>query len=122
MRKSKIVDVGGKQIEVREITLREALDLKDRFSNVNDVRDLLADVAARWTSVTLDDLIDLAPSELKALWLAFQDVNGDFFAAAQWLGLDQTVIGIVNQMRKALRNSTLGFVGLATDPPPSTTD
>jgi len=129
MRRIQTVTVGDADvaldIEVREVRLGEALDLVDRLDAVNlgNLRAALDEAVQRWTSLdSLDALKRFTPSELRGLWEAFQEVNGDFFAAARRVGLDGLANEILTRLGADLRGYLLASFGPGTEPQPSTTD
>ena len=51
------------------------------------------------TNIDMNRLEEFAPSELKQLWEAFREVNGDFFVVIQKLKIEEI---ITDSLRKSL--------------------
>ncbi len=86
MRVIREIEVGGKLVEVKEMTVGEIRAwLKDSGAVSGDLVDatLFEDYSlpdlARMTSLTAADVADLAPSELRLVFEAAREVNADFF-------------------------------------------
>lgn len=85
MRKEKRVDVAGKEVVVRELTVEEVTNIMDAQEGQKvGVLDLLfpdrlpADAVCLATGLTIEQLNTMAPSELDAIWKAAEEVNSFF--------------------------------------------
>jgi len=99
MRKTVTFKIEGyeKSFTVNELTVKEIISLTSE--------DLLGDVSISklkenfetrllpiCSNIELSDLMEMAPSDLKAIWDNFKKVNSDFFAVARNAGLDKILI------------------------------
>ncbi|MFH1091633.1 MAG: hypothetical protein V1742_08685 [Pseudomonadota bacterium] len=114
MPKTKEIDLGDKKITVRELTLREVLELMSSWTDVAaedqsgyaspedgrpdlaGIKDLLEQILSLCTGLSLEGLLDLYPSEALHLWEAVGEVNQVFFGAVKALGLG----GMLDQIGK----------------------
>jgi hypothetical protein len=96
MRKTKIVKIDNKEITVRELRvkdIRQVLDLSD-----NAATDIMKDAETLLplaTDISLAELEEMAPSEIKVLWDAFKEVNADFLALIERLGITKALEGLI---------------------------
>lgn len=79
MKKTSTITVNDKVITVNELTMRQILDFKDKFSDL-DMLAGMQELVGLLTDATPAFLLDLAPSELKAIYEKVKEVNADFFA------------------------------------------
>jgi hypothetical protein len=94
MRKVKETKIDGrkKPVTVRELTVEQILFLIDGGKAVPGKNMALGDLEtflAYCTDITLDDLKQLAPSEIKAVYDDFREVNAVFFEMARAVGFDK---------------------------------
>ena len=109
MQAVRIFDLNGRQIVIKELTLGEIrawLASVVNQSEGGDVVDALLfedfEPAAlvRMTDLSLRDLDDYGPSDLRLLANAYREVNADFFAMRQRMVQAQRVL--VSQISNAL--------------------
>lgn len=86
MRVIREIEVGGRTVQVRELTVGEIRAwLKDSGAVSGDVVDatLFEDFSlpdlTRMTSLAAAEVADMAPSELRLVFEAVREVNADFF-------------------------------------------
>jgi len=97
MRKTKSFKIKGydKQYEVKEMTVREIIDLiqdkaLDGDLTLDGFKEYFSDQLPKFTNIKdLDEIIDMAPSELTEIWENFSEANSVFFAVARKAGLEQ---------------------------------
>ena len=129
MRLTKEVPIGDKKIVVNELSVRQIKLLwKDLIHDTTTPDIIMGNdlLKKHWdqcvSGITLDETDDLAPSELKQVYDAFNEVNGVFFDLAL------RVIGenpFLQELRAAVMQDLIGkFVGLLKEdtPAPGTTD
>jgi predicted RNase H-like nuclease (RuvC/YqgF family) len=105
MRLKKTFDIEGhkKKFEVNELTVKEIIDLSkdkaiDKLS-VDALKELFQTrLLPLCSNIELDDLIEMAPSELKIIWDNFEEVNKTFFELARNAGIGQTL----GELKKAI--------------------
>lgn len=86
----KTVAIDGNKYEVREIIVQEMLDIKKivgGLSNMSDIVTNIDKILPYCSTVTQDDLVKMAPSDIETLWKAFKEVNSVFFSTIQTFGL-----------------------------------
>jgi hypothetical protein len=111
MRKRDTLKIDDKEITVKEMTVREIIDLannKDLLGSPDLDMAALKDQAERYLpkfieGVKVDELLDFAPSDLKELYVKFKEVNAVFFDIARAAGLTQ----IVEDLKAALQKDFL---------------
>jgi len=120
MRKSKTVKIDDKEITVKELRVKdirfiletaEHAEDDDLLKQTNTLLPLVADIK-------LDDIEVMAPSEIKILWEAFQEVNADFLSVIGRLGIKEALI---NSIRKHLTDA-LADLSSGDIPEPGSTD
>lgn len=103
-RKSKIVLLEKKEVEIKELTIQDILDLfsLDSKFELDDFKKIFKKFLPRVSNITFNDLLDLAPSELNELYEAFKEVNADFINAFKSLGVGNHLAMIGSDLRKAI--------------------
>lgn len=128
MRKHEVIEIDGRKITVSELKVKDILSLirgeDGRLGavTVSEVIRKATEVLPLAVDCPVEELQELAPSELEAVWEAFKRVNSVFFAVAGTLG----VKGVLEDLRNSAARtfSTLYFSSLsaATGRPPESTD
>lgn len=116
MRKHKTVKIDNREIAIKELRVRDILDIFNAAGKSTEgAQDDLAlfmgifrEHLPKVTDVAPEDLLELAPSEIKVLLAAFEEVNEDFFGLARRLGIDQILV----RLREAI---LADFSALAAD-------
>lgn len=104
MRKIKIRKIDDKEITVKELKvkdIREILNIGETLGNdiLKDIERLLPFAA----DIKPEDLGEMAPSEIKLLWEDFKEVNADFLAVVERLGIATAFGGLIrNHLTDAL--------------------
>ncbi len=112
MRKQKKVKIDNKEIVVKELRVRDMLELMEEWDKEQNFSLSYASkiLECATEGVNLEDLKDFTPSELKIIWDAFEEVNSVFFKAAQAVGLGKVVVQIkdslINDLSRLLVNSS----------------
>lgn len=115
MRKTSSFKIEGydRNFVVNELTIRQIIDLMqdERLSEdkitLNDFKEYFGNtVLPSFSNITFDDLIEMAPSELKTIWEKFQEVNSVFFEVARSLGLEK----ILEDLRRAIIEDSLNLL------------
>lgn len=117
MRLTKTIKIDGEEITVKELRvkdLRKIMDSMDDFSGLDQALELLPMA----TSLTPEQIEEMAPSELGRVWDAFKEVNAFFLEILEKSGLVKMLKTSVQQ------NLTESFAGLsnADMPTPPTTE
>lgn len=96
MRKQKKINIDNKEIVVKELRVRDMLELMEEWDKEQNFSWAHAGkVLERATEgLDIEDLKDLTPSEIKVIWDAFKEVNSVFFKAAQAMDLGKVVAQI----------------------------
>jgi hypothetical protein len=105
MRLKKTFEIEGyaKKFEVKELTVKEIIDLsKDKAVDNLTVESLKELFQTRLlplcSNIELDDLLEMAPSELMTIWQNFEEVNKTFFELARNAGVGETLA----ELKKAI--------------------
>jgi hypothetical protein len=87
VRKEKRVSLGDRELTVRELTIRAIRELAASIEEggEGDVFSEVAKMVSMCTSLSEEEALELAPSELKQVWQAVREVNADFFELASEL-------------------------------------
>ncbi len=113
MRKTKRVKLDEQEITVKELTVKEWLDLMQQGEDLG-VELLQQNLPLFVEGMTLDELMTLAPSELETVYAAFKEVNAVFFKVAQALGMDNILIQARAAVITNLSSQLSGSVPRAT--------
>ena len=107
MRKREPIKIDKREITVKELTVREILEIAELKNVTSD--NLSIDVFKKEFSnylpravegVKVEDLLDMAPSELKEIYDKFKEVNGVFFDVARSVGLGELMDNIKTAIQK----------------------
>ncbi len=114
MRKTKTIKIDGKEITVKELKIKTIFKLWDNFftkdMSLASFREMFGDLLPVMApELKMDDLEDMAPSEIRFLWDTFREVNADFFAVVRLEGAGQ----VLAELKKALLSDFANlFAGL----------
>jgi hypothetical protein len=103
LRKHKSIKIDDKEITVRELRVKDLIELLDRTGadpNNANLLEALRTFLPKCSDLTVDDLTGMAPSEIKQVYDAFKEVNEVFFETARGLGLGNVVADLKNSIRK----------------------
>jgi hypothetical protein len=110
MRNSKSIEIDDKKITVYELTVAEIIGIgetkaiKEKSTDLSDFKSVLEDYLPKALSgVTLDELIKMAPSDLKEIYDIFREVNATFFDVARSMGMGE----LLNQVTQAIQKDFL---------------
>jgi len=119
MRKSKTVKIDEKEITVKELRVKDIRTVLEIAEHAEE-DDLLKQAEALLplvTDIKLDDIEEMAPSEIKILWEAFREVNADFLSVIGRLGIEETFVKLIQaHLTDALADLSSGDI-----PEPGTT-
>ena len=107
MRNSKPIEIDDKKITVYELTVAEIIQIgqtktiKDKSTDLTDFKDILENYLPKALSgITLDELIKMAPSDLKKIYNIFREVNATFFDVARSVGLGELLNQVIQAIQK----------------------
>ncbi|MDY6903689.1 MAG: hypothetical protein SWH61_03295 [Thermodesulfobacteriota bacterium] len=89
MRQSKTITIDDDKITVYELTVEEVLSVIEDSDGV-DIS-LINEHLSKCTNLSFEKMKKMAPSELKQVWAAFQEVNAVFFSIIEKTGVFQQV-------------------------------
>jgi len=104
-RKTKTITIDDMRITVYEVVVADLLAALD--TPEDEAAGRLDEFMPKCTDLSLDKAKTLAPSELKAVWDAFRDVNDVFFSLLEKLGVTDAVTGEVRAAVLAELNATV---------------
>jgi len=99
-------EIDGKKITVYELTVEEIINIGEEQKRLNDpsldqFKVLLEEYLGKAvTGITLDDLIKMAPSDIKVIYDDFLEVNKTFFGVARSLGLAELLETLKQAVQK----------------------
>jgi len=98
MRKHKVLeDIGGRPVTVYEIRPRDILGWLGDEQNIKDI-EKGKELLAQCCSLTVDEILDLYPSESEQVWNAFEEVNASFFALLRATGVLDEVKDLIRMV------------------------
>ena len=90
---SKTLNLAGKNVTVRELTVQEIYDLSQLGDETNQVN-TLAVLLSTATSATREDILPLAPSQLQPLIDLFLEVNSPFLGQMRAVGMKEAAAAL----------------------------
>ena len=99
MRKTKTVKIDDKEFTVKELRVKDIRSLQEMAERAEE-DDFFKEAEAlipQITGIKLDDIEEMAPSEIKILWGAFREVNADFLSAIERLGIKEAFISSIQK-------------------------
>lgn len=120
MPKCKVIKIDEKEIIVNELSVKDLLSLFDESDPEKGIEGFLGQVdefLPRATDAKLDELKQMAPSELKLLYDAFKEVNAVFFDVARFLGLGSLLTQIKSSLVKDFGGLFAGLLKPGTEMP-----
>jgi hypothetical protein len=101
MQNQSTITINGREITVKEMTVRQVLTVKNEIANKN-LTDTFDHLLPLLTDVSADELLDFTPSGLRALYEKVKEVNADFFTVVP---LDKILAGLGNQISELIMQS-----------------
>lgn len=106
MQKVKSVQIGKQSFTLKELNTRAVWDLMNNEQGGNEAgagfpERFGALLTMACPELTKEALLDLYPSEIKELWVAFEEVNADFLEVVRQFGIDLALIEAVRGVVKA---------------------
>lgn len=100
MRKTKTLDnIADKPVTVYEVRPRDILAFLGEGEGIKDI-ERGKELLAQCCSLTMDELLDLYPSESEIVWQAFEEVNAAFFALLRSTGVLDEVREMIRMIAK----------------------
>ena len=118
MRKTKTLDnISGKPVTVYEIRPRDVMSL---FADSTGLMDQAQALLPRCCTLTMDEILDLYPSESKQVWDAFEEVNQAFFDLLRVTGVIEQVKDLLQILLTDVRGQFVARYRLAMQAQPIT--
>jgi len=91
MRNTDTVTIDDKKYTINELTVKEIMTvgnaLMESDLDLVKIKNMLPEYLKLTSSITLDELIDMAPSDIKELIDKWKEVNSSFFDISRQVGL-----------------------------------
>lgn len=102
-RKMKTFQIEGREgdVEVKELTVSEILKLMQHEGDDTSLKgfvDMVGEFLPLATNLKMEQLKDMAPSDIKLVWEKFREVNETFFEVSQQVGMGD----LLGQLKKAI--------------------
>lgn len=116
MRKQKEITLGDDlKVTVKELRVRTIVGLFDQKDATLPLAQRFDDLLPEACSLGKEALLDLVPSELEEIWVAFREVNAAFFSLAAKMGLKDLIEAVKVEIRKVCAAPFAARSALATD-------
>ena len=109
MRKTKTLEISGieKPVVVYELKVKQIISLiqGDPLGDlsIEGLKEQLdTKILPMCSSISLDQLLEMAPSEAEEVWNAFKEVNSTFFEMARRAGLQEILTSSIESLKKAM--------------------
>lgn len=107
------ITINDKRITVRELTIREIISIvagskediiggkmPTTFKDGNALKDYFGGYISKFLlGVTVDDFLDMTPSEVSKIYEKFKEINSAFFEVALSMGLTE----LLQEMKKSIQ-------------------
>jgi len=99
MPKTKTVKIDDKEFTVKELRVKDIRTILEKAERAeeDDFFKEAETLIPQITGIKLDDIEEMAPSEIKILWEAFREVNADFLSAIERLGIKEAFISSIQK-------------------------
>ena len=109
MSKSELCKIDGKEYTVKELRVKDVLDLyaeveaeQKKDKKGKNFLELTREFLPRATDMKIEDIFETYPSDLEKLYKKFEKVNSVFFGLAQKLGLLNVIKEIVENLKEVV--------------------
>ena len=105
MRQRKTLKLDDREYTICELTMRQVWDLVNNEPETggSDLQRIERFLGYACPDLDREQLLDLAPSELRLLWTVFQEVNADFLGVLAGLGIiDQLKAEVTGLVRDSI--------------------
>ena len=105
MRQRKTLKLDDREYTVFELNMRQVWDLVNNEADAggSDLQRIERFLGYACPDIDREQLLDLAPSELRRLWEVFQEVNADFLGVLAGLGIiDQLKAEVTGLVRDSI--------------------
>lgn len=94
MRKRETLKIDDREITVHELRVKDWRKVLSGLeeSDAGDLSSRLEELLPLATDLTLEQMDEMAPSELEAVWEKFREVNASFFGRLRRMGLTEEVL------------------------------
>lgn len=110
MRKVERIKIDSLEITVKELTVKEIIDISNisKFADSNDsfISFLNDNLSFALEGVTLEQMKEMPPSDIKLIFDKFKEVNAAFFEFAQQVGLQD----LLRELKVAIQKDFLKYV------------
>lgn len=113
-RKEGEIAVGDRTVKIYELTVRDIKHLYEMGVNLQDISlsnftAILDEFLGRCSNIRMSDVekMDMAPSQIHAIYDRFMEINSDFFWIARGVGLSEMASRIGAEMRRALSSDLI---------------
>lgn len=121
MRKTKRLKINDKEITVKELMIREIIEMADNDQIKSGVNVGLLDIVKSILpnavdGLTAEDMLDMYPSEIKTVYDAFKEVNEVFFGILASQTLEPVINAFKAELIRAMaRDLRTSFAGSSSE-------
>lgn len=120
MRKTKKIKLDDKEIEIFELRVKDYLRVIDKVKAEENMTPAMffnefKDIIPKCISISYDDLVEYAPSELEELYEAFKECNASFFKLLGRMGLNNLPSILSKAIEQDLSSAYAGSLPAATE-------
>jgi hypothetical protein len=110
MRKTERIKIDAFEITVKELTVKEIIGIgKISTSEDFDFMDFIkSNLTLVLEGITIEDMMEMAPSDLKFIYEKFKEINGTFFEFAQQVGMEDLLRELMMSIRKDFLRIAVG--------------
>ncbi len=119
MRKIKTVKIDDREITIKELRVKDLISILEGDES-RDVMGRVSELLPLCSSLSVDDLREMAPSEIAQIYEAFREVNAVFFDAARQMGLSEVISALKETIRTEFSEALAGSLRQVTQTPLAT--
>lgn len=110
MAKSKTIKIDDREITVKELKVKVVrLWFEMSETKEDNIMTIINQFLPLVTNLKIEDVEDMAPSELKLIWEAFKEVNADFLEWVEHLGITKMLGSLIQkQLNEAFAGLSSG--------------
>ena len=103
MRKQKTVKIDDKEIAIKELRVKDFVEILEGVSadtSIAALRGQIEKLLPLATDLTVESMMEMSPSELQQIYDGFREVNSVFFEGAGALGMGSLLAELKNSLLK----------------------
>lgn len=102
MRKTKKIQINDIEYTIKELTIRQIMELKNEYVNLDNLASILDTFLVKCSDIPKDSLQDFTFTDLENIVIAIKEVNISFFKIPGHLGLKEVADQMIDKIKAGL--------------------